>query len=203
MNEKIRQFCEAHKNEMKDYAITEIPTDNGTGYLISYGVATKSDVNNARIAGMIISDEATLDGLNAVVSLKPASGGNNGDPNTSNVSVVTYHELYQAVESGDFSMIPSNAIVSLPGKNTADWYYDVDLACDLIEDNGGTIKNIGEMGFSMSGGSAVDSAAKSIISGKYPDATYRVVNCDAVYQEIFISGTHQKEYTEEQRLSQI
>ena len=204
MGDALQTYCEENKDFFGDnYVITPIDTDNGTGYLVSYGKNIYADVNNGLSASMIVSPEATIDGLNSVIELKSASIN---DGNTPAPGTTTYHEYYQAIENGDFSSVPKNAVVSIPSTHAAyaaqlksQNYSDLDAACGFIQENGGDIRNIGELGFSMSGGSAVDSAAQSIISEKYPNATYRVAECDAVYQELFISGSHQKEYTQEER----
>ena len=193
MYEFLDNYCTANKDYFgTSYSINEIQTENGAGYVISYG--TKEYPNSA---SLIISDKATIDDLNSVIELEPATGlwiANKAQPATGDK---TYHEYLSQINSGDFSHVPDNAIVSIPTMYKSEYDGSLDIACGIVKAAGNDVLNIGEFGFSGSGEATQRSVADAILKDKYPTATYRCANFDAYNEENYVRTS--LKYSEDER----
>ena len=186
----LTSYMSENNSVYGNYKVEEIPTENGVGYLVTYGPS-----QSPNSGAIIISDKATVDQINAAVELKPGTGEWVGGIAQPTLGRVTYGRLFKNIRSGDFSNIPSNAIVSVPITYQSQ-HDSLPAACGFVEYIGNDVEHIGDMGFSGSGGESLISETQLILSQKYPNATYRVINCDAYCQEDYIQRL--PKYSEEQ-----
>ena len=191
---EIKEFFENCKSNYSRYKfkVKEIETENGKGYVVRYGPSGTPDAG-----AFIISDTASLEDLNSIIELKPATGKWNENKKASpTIGKNTYSRLLAQVEKGDFSAIPSNALINIPVTYENIYADGFNIASDFMDKLGNNVEHIGELGFSGSGGATLQSAATSILSDKYPDATYKCVNLDVYNQEVYLQG--QEAYTDEE-----